>query len=149
MNKKLLAIVGLLAVLVVAPAAWAAQAPAQTPAVGNTAPLLDALSHHAQKMACTIRRAKANDDTATTTINTAVTIDVFANDTGLGIRSISSPSHGTAQLGANWTIIYTPDTGFTGTDSFTYFVNGCLQCFNGWCSEPDIDYATVTVTVTQ
>jgi hypothetical protein len=147
MNRTLTVIAVLLVVVVVAPAAWAAQA--AIPGVGQTAPLLDVLSNHAQKMACTIRRARANDDTASTTINTAVTINVFANDAGLGIRSITSPSHGTAQLGANWTIIYTPDTGFTGTDSFVYFVNGCLQCFNGWCSEPDIDDATVTVTVTQ
>jgi hypothetical protein len=44
---------------------------------------------------------------------------------------------------------YTPDTGFTGTDSFNHTHKGCLQCFNGWCSEPDFDVGTVYITVTE
>ena len=36
------------------------------------------------------------------------------------VRRIGKPAHGTAVLNADGTITYTPDPGFTGTDSFTY-----------------------------
>jgi hypothetical protein len=68
----------------------------------------------------------AANDTATTTQNTVVGIDLIANDTncasGCTVAIVSSPLHGTA--GANdpaaGRVKYTPAVGFTGADSFTY-----------------------------
>jgi len=61
------------------------------------------------------------NDSATTLVNTPVSIDLVANDSGNWISgSLSQPSHGTlAGLGGG-VIKYTPNTDFTGTDSFTY-----------------------------
>jgi large repetitive protein len=72
----------------------------------------------------------ANTDLAITEAGTAVVINVLANDkTGVpGVSgkalgttpsSISAPSNGAAVLSGN-NIQYTPNPGFTGTDSFTY-----------------------------
>ncbi|MEP5761896.1 MAG: autotransporter domain-containing protein [Litoreibacter sp.] len=53
-------------------------------------------------------------------------IDIFvgANDTDGGrLRTIAlatNPSNGSAEIGENLSIIYTPASGFAGTDSFTY-----------------------------
>lgn len=94
------------------------------------------------------------NDNASTTTNTAKTIDVTANDSPSGysidnnsVAIASTPANGTLTLGAagssasgtNKIITYTPNTGFTGTNSFTYTVTGN----NGITSSP----ATVTVTV--
>ncbi|MDA0739643.1 MAG: Ig-like domain-containing protein, partial [Nitrospirae bacterium] len=86
------------------------------------------------------------DDTATTVQNVAVSIAVLANDTddhGLNAASVvvqSGPSNGTANVDiGTGTIIYTPTTGFLGTDSLTYSV----QDLAGLVS----NVATVTVTV--
>lgn len=84
----------------------------------------------------------AVDDSVITQINTPVTIPVLANDTGcedeLFIDSVSSPSHGSAAISGS-AIVYTPDTDFTGTDSFDYTISDCISS----------DTATVTVTVEQ
>jgi Big-like domain-containing protein len=68
----------------------------------------------------------ANDDTAGTTQNTPVTISVLANDTdpdgdALTVQSVTQPAHGTATTNGT-TATYTPNTNFTGTDTFTYTV---------------------------
>ena len=83
----------------------------------------------------------AADDSATTSINTAVTIDVLSNDSdpnddALSISGVGAPGDGTAAIsGAQ--IAYTPTTDFTGTDTFTYTISdGSLS-----------DTATVSVTV--
>lgn len=83
----------------------------------------------------------AVDDTALTSVNTPVNINVLANDSDsdndpLSISAVSAASNGTATIsGAQ--IAYTPTTDFTGTDTFTYTVS------DGGLS----DSATVTVTV--
>ncbi|PWW10336.1 MULTISPECIES: Ig-like domain-containing protein [Pseudidiomarina] len=64
------------------------------------------------------------DDSASTSNDTAVTIDVLANDSSeldvaLAITSVTEPEHGTAEIVDN-KIVYTPDAGFAGTDTFTY-----------------------------
>ena len=70
------------------------------------------------------------DDSATTTVDTAVTIDVLANDTAapaLGtldptsLTIVTPPSTGTATVGAT-SITFTPAPGMTGTDRFDYRV---------------------------
>jgi hypothetical protein len=87
-------------------------------------------------------------DTANDLLNQPVTISVLANDTDPAGATITpssvtvgvAPAHGTAVAQANGTIIYTPTTGFTGTDTFTYTETDS----NDETSNP----ATVTVTVT-
>ena len=85
----------------------------------------------------------AGNDSASTKQDTAVTIDVLANDKDsdgtLGAITISSqPENGTATV-VNGKISYTPASGFYGTDSFTYTVSD-----NDGAASNE---ATVTVTV--
>ncbi len=89
----------------------------------------------------------AFDDTAATDQDTFIDIDILANDNDLpatGTLTTTNPSEGTVSINDNGTpndpsddsVTYTPNTGFTGTDSFEYTI-----CDNsGNCS-------TVTVTV--
>ncbi|HSX50028.1 MAG TPA: retention module-containing protein, partial [Cellvibrio sp.] len=86
----------------------------------------------------------ALDDTATTDENTAVTIVVRANDTDIDGDSLTVT--GVTQ-GANGSVvidtitknpIYTPNSGFSGTDTFTYTVED---------GQGGSATATVTVTV--
>ncbi|MCP5098322.1 MAG: tandem-95 repeat protein, partial [Chloroflexi bacterium] len=84
----------------------------------------------------------AVDDSATTSSETAVTIDVLANDTDgdndpLVIDSVTQPSNGTAVNNGS-DVTYTPNAGYQGDDTFTYTVSDG----NG-----GTDVATVTVTV--
>ncbi len=87
----------------------------------------------------------AADDSVSTAHNTAVAIDVVDNDTDADanladttVTITSQPGHGTVTVAANGIVTYTPATGYTGTDMFTYQVcdsaNAC-------------DTAVVTVTV--
>lgn len=68
----------------------------------------------------------ALDDVAQSN-GTAVEIDVLANDSddgapmALTISSVSNPTHGTATMVGNQ-IRYTPDTGFYGTEVFSYTI---------------------------
>ncbi|MGK0271203.1 MAG: outer membrane protein OmpA-like peptidoglycan-associated protein [Cocleimonas sp.] len=69
----------------------------------------------------------AQDDQASTTEGQSVTLDSLANDTDtdddtLVIDSVSNPTNGTAVV-TGGQIIYTPDTDFTGTDTFTYIIS--------------------------
>ncbi|NEO49752.1 MAG: tandem-95 repeat protein, partial [Moorea sp. SIO4A3] len=70
----------------------------------------------------------AVDDTATTAANTAVNIDVLANDTdpegdALTVTIDQQGGNGTAEVNQDGTITYTPVDGFTGTDTFTYQID--------------------------
>ena len=95
------------------------------------------------------RRPSATADSTVTAVNTAKAINVLANDKAtapatLNTASIvitSSPANGSAQPNANGTVTYTPQTGFAGSNSFTYTVKDSL----GSTSNP----ATVTVHVPQ
>lgn len=82
------------------------------------------------------------NDTATTAQNTAVDIDVLANDqdagTGMTITAVTTPAHGTVTSHSDGTITYTPDEDFVGSDSFTYTATDGVATGT----------ATVTVTVT-
>ena len=86
----------------------------------------------------------AVDDTAATAENSAVDIDVVANDTDaegdtISVTSVTTPSNGTAAIvsGSTTTVTYTPDTGFNGSDSFDYTLS----------DGTDTDLGMVTVTV--
>lgn len=86
----------------------------------------------------------AGNDTASTTLNTAVVIDVTANDFDTDGSIVSytlgaAPAHGQFILNTTTNkITYTPTAGFTGTDTFTYTVTDNLGA---------TDTATVTVNV--
>jgi PKD repeat protein len=87
----------------------------------------------------------ANADTATTTEDTPVIIDVAANDSdpdgNLDPNSAnenSTPSNGTLDNNGDGTCTYTPNSGFTGPDSFTYQICD----LEGLC-----DTASVSITV--
>jgi hypothetical protein len=67
----------------------------------------------------------AMDDLATTDEDTPIDINVLANDydpdgDDLIVTIMSQPSDGTASVNMDKTIKYTPDTSFTGDDSFIY-----------------------------
>ncbi len=86
----------------------------------------------------------AGNDTASTIANTAVTINVAANDfdtdgTITAYTLGTAPSHGTFSLNPTTkAITYTPTAGFVGTDTFTYTVTD---------DRGATDSATVTVNV--
>jgi len=72
----------------------------------------------------------ATDDYATTEYETSVAIDVLANDTDVDDR-IDSATVAIFSQSANgnctidhltWRVVYTPNQGFSGTDTFTYKV---------------------------
>lgn len=73
----------------------------------------------------------ATNDTTSTPFNTPVTVPVLANDTldGTavqladlsGVPTITvAPTHGATMVEANGSVTYTPTTGFSGADSFSY-----------------------------
>ncbi len=89
------------------------------------------------------------DDQAVTPEDTAVDIDVLANDSGIpsdGTLAVTQPDNGSIVVNDNGTpndisddtVTYTPNAGFNGTDTFEYTVCDAM----GTC-----DTATVTVTV--
>jgi len=85
----------------------------------------------------------AVDDSAVTSQNTATTIDVLANDTGLAdtplvLSILSGASNGLTSIQSN-KILYTPNNNFAGSDSFSYKIVDA----NG-----DIATATVAIQVT-
>jgi hypothetical protein len=83
----------------------------------------------------------AADDEAVTREDHAVGIDVLANDAGDGVLTVTGvadPLHGTATTDGSQ-VLYTPDGGWSGTDTFTYPVQGSIGAATA---------ARVTVTVT-
>ncbi len=84
----------------------------------------------------------AADDSATTDHETLVNIDVLANDTDidgdtLSISAFDATSTGGGTVSCTGICAYTPATGFSGDDTFTYTVGDSSLT----------DTATVTVTV--
>ena len=87
---------------------------------------------------------EAVDDYASTLIDTLVNVDVLANDSDadsdpLEVTEVSDPAHGTAVIQPDDTVNYTPDSGYTGPDSFTYTISD---------GNEGTDTATVYVSVT-
>lgn len=85
----------------------------------------------------------ARNDTASTSFQTPVNVDVLANDSSpsgftLSISSVGSAAHGVAQINPGGTVTYTPAPLFSGQDSFSYSIS---DGHGGSAS------ATVTVTV--
>lgn len=68
----------------------------------------------------------AISETVSTALNTAVTIDVLANDTGVGLSILDVNQYsvnGATVAAVNNKLNYKPRTGFTGTDSFWYAIS--------------------------
>jgi gliding motility-associated-like protein len=68
----------------------------------------------------------AVDDTASTAINTSITVDVLGNDSDPNgdpmTVTTASASHGTVTINGDGTITYTPDPLFCGTDTILYTI---------------------------
>lgn len=76
---------------------------------------------------CNVRPV-ANDDTADTAFNTAVTINVLANDTDangdtLSVYGTPTASHGSVTVNADGTLTFTPDADFSGTADICYTIS--------------------------
>ncbi|MBC6479717.1 MAG: cadherin-like domain-containing protein [Hormoscilla sp. GM7CHS1pb] len=90
----------------------------------------------------------AMDDSITTLEQTAVTLDVLANDTdpdgnpiqlvGYETATNGTVTHGTPDSPGKDLLIYTPNSGFTGNDSITYTISDGNAAF---------DTAEVNITV--
>jgi hypothetical protein len=70
----------------------------------------------------------AKDDYQPVTSNTATTFDPRVNDSDpnnfpLTVIAAGAPSHGSAAPGGNVSLTYTPATGYSGSDSFSYTVS--------------------------
>jgi len=86
----------------------------------------------------------AVNDSRSTTRNTAANVNVLANDSdpdgdALTVASWTQGGHGSVSKNANGTLRYSPDSGYTGSDSFSYTVSD---------GRGDSATATVSVTVT-
>ena len=76
----------------------------------------------------TNRSPTAQDDSAITAMNTAVIVNVLANDSDpdgdpLSVTGVGQPANGKAVANANNTVTYTPAAAFVGSDSFTYSIS--------------------------
>ncbi|HVN39509.1 MAG TPA: Ig-like domain-containing protein [Myxococcota bacterium] len=83
---------------------------------------------------------KAVPDSATTGVETPVSVNVIGNDIGgygATIGLYETARHGTVTPGYNGTLLYTPEPGFIGADGFVYALDDGKR----------IDFGTVTVLV--
>ena len=85
----------------------------------------------------------AANDSFTTTQDTNASFSILANDSDpegdvLTLAILTQPAHGSAAVQPNGLVLYTPQSGFNGTDSFTYSITD---------TGGEIDSAAVSVTV--
>ncbi len=87
---------------------------------------------------------QAADDAASIQNNTSATVNVATNDTGdpNTVVIISGPYHGSATMGTNGTVIYTPSATFVGVDTVRYRI--CDATCSMSCRE-----AKLLITVTK
>ena len=101
-------------------------------------------------LSLTAAKPMAVNDQYTTPFNTPLVLTlpdtVGGNDTSLPPNPVYSkltdPTNGTVTFNPDGTFTYTPTTGFSGTDSFTYQV-----CSGPGNTQPCSDPATVSITV--
>lgn len=95
--------------------------------------------------------AMAEDDFYTTPVDTVLTVaapGVLANDTPgvpgdkVHVDLKDAPLHGTLVLNQDGSFSYTPNAGFIGTDTFTYYFLSTPQVTGNY-----LDVATVTINV--
>ena len=94
----------------------------------------------------------AVDDSAVTDQDTPVVISVLGNDSdpdghAFAVDSTTPPLNGTVVVNPDGTITYTPNSGFVGTDTFTYTICEVGGPVGGVPATGLCDTATVTVTV--
>ncbi len=114
--------------------------------VGASPDLLDTYLLFGDPATVMIQQFRANDDAYTTEQDTALSVPapgVLSNDfySGEGTLSavlVSDAGRGSVALSPNGAFVYTPDAGFSGSDSFTY------QASDGGTVS---NTATVTITV--
>lgn len=83
------------------------------------------------------------NDSTSTGENTAVNINILDNDTGLDdtplqLSIATAATHGSTVVQSNMTVTYTPNSNFSGSDSFVYRIVD---------ADGDIALGTVTITV--
>jgi ELWxxDGT repeat protein len=90
----------------------------------------------------------ATNDSGSAANGAAATINVLANDVDsdgsidpTSVHIASQPAHGSASVTQSGSIIYTPNAGYQGSDSFTYNETDNQGAMS--------NFATVTVTATQ
>ncbi|MGG7565377.1 Ig-like domain-containing protein [Rhodovulum sp. DZ06] len=87
----------------------------------------------------------AVDDAFTVLEGSATALNVLGNDTDgdgdpLSVTSATTPANGSAAVQGDGSILYTPDAGFVGTDSFDYTISD---------GQGGFDTATAVVTVSE
>ncbi|MBE9583755.1 tandem-95 repeat protein [Mucilaginibacter sp. JRF] len=114
--------------------------------VNSTDPVGNVITDNASVVVPVDPAPIAVNDNASTQRNVPVTIDVDRNDLPgnssfdqQSIEILTQPLHGTVQVGADGTVTYTPNDGYTGTDSFTYRIKDLY----GYYTNP----ATVNLTI--
>lgn len=87
-----------------------------------------------------VLNADAVDDSLTTDYGTFADVSVLSNDEGidLTVTGVGTPINGSVQDQGGGVLRYTPNAGFSGSDSFSYTIQG---------EDFTIDTATVSVTV--
>ena len=90
----------------------------------------------------------ATNDSASSVNGAAVTINVVANDTDsdgtvdpTSVHIASQPAHGSVSVTQSGSVVYTPNAGYQGSDSFTYSDSDNQGTMS--------NIATVTITTTQ
>ncbi len=96
----------------------------------------------------------ASPDQNTTTSGSPVTTNLLTNDlrnglpastTNVTIALASQPANGTAVLNADGTVTYTPATGFSGVNSFSYTICDIAQ--PGFCSTTTTSITVISTVV--
>ena len=70
----------------------------------------------------------ANNDTVVATLDKPLSIDVLGIDSDpdvgdiISVQSFAQPAHGSVTENADGTLLYTPNSGYKGPDSFTYAI---------------------------
>jgi len=91
----------------------------------------------------------AADDVAVTAGDTAVTVQVLANDSdpdgdSLLVSTVTAPQHGTVAVNADGSVEYTPAASYLGTDSFGYTIHtGAVTL--AWDASPEPNVAGYTI----
>lgn len=92
----------------------------------------------------------ANPDNSSSTPGTPTYINVLSNDTttngyALTLQSVTTPSHGNAYVSGN-NVIYTPITGYYGTDNFYYTVSNGITTAQGYVTvNVGTNYGSISV----
>ncbi len=105
-----------------------------------------------QILDCGIHAMDEPCDVDSTVMNTAITVDVLANDTlpygsDTTVTITTVQLHGSAVVNADRTVTFTPEQDFAGNVQFSYLV--CVTV-NGWvvCDTADVCITVVDTTIT-